>query len=218
MKNEFDEQLRKKYPNLYCYPGNNKIKTISFGCGDGWYPLLDVISELLMANNENTRAVQVKEKFGQLRFYHSGSDDYSLGVEMGALLLSSIICEDCGAAAKRRSKDGLIVTLCDNHHDGFDANRDDPKDLSGVEHLGFGRFWAEMVVILLDLCKWNSEQRNKPEAVLQISKSDDKLVIDIVVGDDFTKGMVDLFVGYANRVDEQTGLPHQNIGHSNDDL
>jgi hypothetical protein len=41
-------------------------------------------------------ASQVKEKFGGLRFYHNGGDDYIDGMISLAEHLSSRICEVCG--------------------------------------------------------------------------------------------------------------------------
>ena len=40
-----------------------------FSVGNGWYPLIDVLSELLAKQQIDIAAVQVKEKFGALRFY-----------------------------------------------------------------------------------------------------------------------------------------------------
>ena len=58
-------------------------------------------------------AIQVKEKYGGLRFYYSGGDDYIHGIVAMAENLSDITCEQCGKPGKQ-NKEGWIVTLCDD--------------------------------------------------------------------------------------------------------
>lgn len=62
-------------------------------------------------------AVQVKEKFGTLRFYYSGGDDFVSGIEHMAESMTAVTCETCGAPGKSRSG-GWIQTLCDAHAEG----------------------------------------------------------------------------------------------------
>lgn len=57
---------------------------------------------------------QIKEKFGTLRFYYVGGDDYIDGLEAMADSMSSVICEDCGKPGKLRSG-GWVRTLCEDH-------------------------------------------------------------------------------------------------------
>ena len=59
-------------------------------------------------------ATQVKEKFGTLRFYYSGGDDYCRGVESMADSMTAVTCETCGKPGKMR-RGGWIRTLCDEH-------------------------------------------------------------------------------------------------------
>ena len=59
-------------------------------------------------------AVQVKEKFGTLRFYYDGGDEYISGLVAMAESMSGCTCEECGAPGKQRSG-GWIQTLCDEH-------------------------------------------------------------------------------------------------------
>lgn len=55
---------------------------------------------------------QVKEKFGGLRFYFSGGDDYIEGLVHLAECLSYKICEDCGTTHNVGTTKGWITTLC----------------------------------------------------------------------------------------------------------
>lgn len=63
---------------------------------------------------EQVVAVQVKEKFGGLRFYYNGGDDYIRGVVSMAEAMSYVTCETCGAPGKLRG-DRWVQTLCDTH-------------------------------------------------------------------------------------------------------
>jgi len=55
---------------------------------------------------------QVKEKFGGLRMYFSGGDEYVSGLVDMAESFSYQICENCGEKGKP-NKGGWISTLCD---------------------------------------------------------------------------------------------------------
>ena len=63
-------------------------------------------------------ALQVKEKFGTLRFYTSGGDQYTRGVESMADAMSSVTCEECGNAGKLLTT-GWYRTLCKTHAEEF---------------------------------------------------------------------------------------------------
>lgn len=59
-------------------------------------------------------AVQVKEKFGTLRFYTHGGNDIIYALIGFAESMSGVTCEVCGAPGKRRGS-GWIYTSCDAH-------------------------------------------------------------------------------------------------------
>lgn len=59
-------------------------------------------------------ALQVKEKYGGLRFYYTGGDDVIEGMVSLAETLSFRTCEICGSPGKPR-RDGWVRTLCDSH-------------------------------------------------------------------------------------------------------
>ncbi|KWT98173.1 MULTISPECIES: hypothetical protein [unclassified Variovorax] len=59
-------------------------------------------------------AVQVKEKFGTLRFYVSGASDVQYAYIAFAEAMSARTCEVCGAPGELRNS-GWIRTLCDVH-------------------------------------------------------------------------------------------------------
>lgn len=65
---------------------------------------------------------QIKEKFGGLRFYYEGGDDYVSGVVDMAESWAGKTCETCGSLGTRRSG-GWIRTLCDIHEAEVQATR-----------------------------------------------------------------------------------------------
>lgn len=71
-------------------------------------------------------ASQVKEKFGTLRFYYYGGDDYCRGVEALADSMSAVTCEECGSPGKLLQQ-GWHRTLCETHakEQGYDWETED---------------------------------------------------------------------------------------------
>ena len=63
---------------------------------------------------------QVKEKFGTLRFYYSGGDDYISGLVSMAESMSGVTCETCGKPGTQ-TRGGWIKTIC-VEHGGQDFN------------------------------------------------------------------------------------------------
>ena len=59
-------------------------------------------------------AIQVKEKFGGLRFYYCGGDEYIRGVSALAESLSYVTCEVCGSSGTRNDG-GWLTVRCEQH-------------------------------------------------------------------------------------------------------
>jgi hypothetical protein len=57
---------------------------------------------------------QVKEKFGTLRFYYTGGDEYISGLVSMAESMSGVTCETCCNPGKSLGR-GWITTLCKEH-------------------------------------------------------------------------------------------------------
>ena len=84
--------------------------------GQGWQPLIEVLDEQLTALDPDYRIVQVKEKFGGLRYYIGMSEGCPNTDCINAIIktiesLSFRVCEDCGRPGETR-EDGWIRTLC----------------------------------------------------------------------------------------------------------
>lgn len=58
---------------------------------------------------------QVKEKFGSLRFYYQGGDEWCAGAVAMAEIATEKTCEYCGKPGKP-TKDGWIKILCPDCH------------------------------------------------------------------------------------------------------
>ena len=67
-------------------------------------------------------AEQVKEKFGTLRFYYRGGDEYIHGLAAMAEAMSARTCEGCGAPGKANSS-GWIKTMCQTCLDNREQQR-----------------------------------------------------------------------------------------------
>jgi hypothetical protein len=74
-------------------------------------------------------AVQVKEKFGTLRFYINGGDEAILHYIEMAEAMSAHTCEECGQPGKLRSG-GWIRTLCDDHKRESDDEQEENEKLN----------------------------------------------------------------------------------------
>ena len=87
-----------------------------FNCGDGWFDIIDDLSrritELDKRDGVQTEAVQVKEKFGTLRFYVDGGSEGVWEAISEAEGRSAVTCEECGKPGQLR-EGGWLRTLCD---------------------------------------------------------------------------------------------------------
>ncbi len=121
MKKDLESKLFEKYPKIFKKDESIDRNLMSFGfeCGDGWYWLIDQLCSCLQHHVDyndypQVEVAQVKEKFGGLRFYASGADDYLRGHIAFAESLSMSICETCGSIDDVSQTDdgGWIRTRC----------------------------------------------------------------------------------------------------------
>jgi len=132
MRQELDQQLCEKYPAMMVNRNKPMTETTmcwGFECGDGWYNILNAlmgnIQHHIDWNNQNfekgytqykqvpqVTLDQVKEKFGTLRFYYTGGDDYVRGLVTMAESMSAITCETCGNPGTQ-TRGGWIKTICE---------------------------------------------------------------------------------------------------------
>lgn len=133
MKPELDELLCQRYPKIFANRHGDPKETLmcwGFECGDGWYNIINQLCANIQHHVDwaqeqkekygrgegcsQVMAVQIKEKFGTLRFYTNGGDEQIRGMIRMAESMSAVTCEECGAPGKMRGRN-WIYTACDVH-------------------------------------------------------------------------------------------------------
>ena len=127
MNEKLDELLCQRYPKMMVNRDKPMMETCmcwGFECGDGWFNILDQLMGSIQHHidwkNKKEEVVaqvtlnQVKEKFGTLRFYYSGGDDYIDGLVTMAESMSGVTCEECGLPGTQ-TQGGWIKTACAAH-------------------------------------------------------------------------------------------------------
>ena len=112
MTEEHVKYLETVYPKLYGgrYSG--------FAIGDGWFSIIDHLSRTIQSHCDWSKTcppvtiAQVKEKFGSLRFYYDGGDEYIAGAVSMAESMAGVTCESCGVPGTSRGG-GWIHVACD---------------------------------------------------------------------------------------------------------
>lgn len=112
--------LFEKYPRIFIgkdRPITENLMPFGIECGDGWLWLIDnlcgCMQRYIDANEkEQVEALQVKEKFGTLRFYTNSCGDLIDGMIWFAEALSARICENCGSTVDIKATTGWISYLC----------------------------------------------------------------------------------------------------------
>ncbi len=89
----------------------------SDSCGSGWLPLIEDLVQKLIALGWNREVVQVKTKFGALRFYVAEHTEEMEKLIAQAENRSASVCERCGKPGVLRSGPPA-ETLCDEHGAG----------------------------------------------------------------------------------------------------
>jgi hypothetical protein len=118
MTPDLEKSITEKYPSLFANLGQ-KGSPMCFGLevGDGWAGIISTMCWIIDQKDaaKTFRFDQVKEKFGLLRVYHTGGNEYMAGVVRMACDISGAICEVCGQPGEQR-RGGWIKTLCDRCH------------------------------------------------------------------------------------------------------
>lgn len=134
MTEEQDNYLCTAYPKIFADRHSSMQTTAmcwGFECNSGWFRIIDTLCRQIQHHldwkNRNGEVVpqvvaeQVKEKFGTLRFYYRGGDDYIHGLAAMAEAMSGFTCEECGAPGEVRGG-GWVRTLCETHEEARQAD------------------------------------------------------------------------------------------------
>lgn len=125
VKHDWRERLVETYPDLFRSADPPRVQGWP-AVGDGWRDLLeracDRIRATVRADGGWFQSTQIKEKFGELRFYWTGtlSPEAAARVEDAIKLAearSARTCEVCGAAGRLYGPIWLL-TRCDTHNEG----------------------------------------------------------------------------------------------------
>lgn len=127
--------LRAKYPKIF--PNGAPV----FDCKDGWLDLIDRLCARLQAAADAGQidqpiAVQVKEKFGTMKFYAYPRAGLALNWTREAERASGTVCEVCGAPGQIRRSGLCFMTRCDACAPAgaaiYDRDKDGDVPWSGV--------------------------------------------------------------------------------------
>ena len=86
-------------------------------CDEGWHEIISNVCAIVENRIKNRKIsdfkfVQIKEKFGGLRMYFEGGDDYISGAVSVAERVSFRTCEITGNLGALCKKGGWLKTLC----------------------------------------------------------------------------------------------------------
>lgn len=96
-----------------------------YECEDGWAALIVECHERLSEIDPNYKILQIKEKFGGLRYYFTPSESLDQSLVNQMIKIASYcearsfhICEICGNPGKLNTKLRWHKTLCEKHTEG----------------------------------------------------------------------------------------------------
>ena len=122
MTPEKDRELRQRYPLVFA---GRLLNDEPIRCNDGWFDLLDklcaTLEQLIAAlpdadDRQAHRAVQVKEKFGALRFYTDRVVDKQIADAIAkAERASTTVCDICSKPGELGTHKGVVATRCAEH-------------------------------------------------------------------------------------------------------
>lgn len=123
MTPELDALLCHRHPQLFQHRHADP-QTCAMGrgvqCGDGWFDLIDTLCERLQQETEHAdapqaAAMQVKQKWGRLRFSVEPATERQRAMIDMAEALSARLCEQCGRPGQMRSIGSFRTPRCAKH-------------------------------------------------------------------------------------------------------
>lgn len=110
------KELVAKFPKIF-----SRVKY--FECKEGWseiiYDMCHLIQYVVDTDPlcEQVVAIQVKEKFGSLRFYYYGGNARVRNLVEAYSHKTKTICEVCGSEGTMLKEDYWLRVRCDKHKD-----------------------------------------------------------------------------------------------------
>jgi hypothetical protein len=130
---QFAAHMEERFPEIF-----KGQKYGGFAVGEGWWPMLESLCEIIQSHIKHhkdcppIKIEQIKEKFGGLRFYYQGGDEFIHGSVWMAESMSHKLCEECGSPGERRNG-GWIRTLCSTHEQERNQRLEDQARKDGLE-------------------------------------------------------------------------------------
>jgi hypothetical protein len=134
MQKELEQRVVERWPTWFQTEGDIRCTAMprGFEHGDGWFDILwrlcedlePLVTEMERAGGRQFEVLQVKEKFGGLRFYVNCRRNEAIRQRIGIAADESFhTCEVCGEPGELR-EERWIKTLCDEH----DASGQEAED------------------------------------------------------------------------------------------
>lgn len=125
MNKALEQKMVERWPTWFNTEGDVRETAMPWGFthDDGWFDLLwrlcedlePLVAEFERATERQFEVLQVKEKFGGLRFYVNCRNDAAIRQRIGTAAQESFrTCEICGQPGELR-EGSWIKTLCDKH-------------------------------------------------------------------------------------------------------
>jgi hypothetical protein len=104
-----------------------------YGCiaPDGWQKIVEETDEMLAYLDPDYEILQIKEKYGTLRYYFGTSHEpdtmeYKImhALEWAAEFRSGNVCQKCGKFGETRWKLPWVQTLCDEHYEPYEEKNE----------------------------------------------------------------------------------------------
>ena len=122
---EFEKRMHERFPEMFSKPYGG------FAVGKGWWKIIESLCANIQAHidwkNERKETcnqgdgceqvvvAQIKEKFGGLRFYYEGGDEFIQGMVRMSEAWAANTCEVCGEPGVTVPTYGWVSTLCEKH-------------------------------------------------------------------------------------------------------
>ena len=206
MDKVLEQRLHRNYPSVFneLMAGSELSKYCQMGCSDGWYHIIDVAAALLAIHSPHAEAVQIKEKFGMLRFYQRNADNYTNGVIQIADLVSGRTCEQCGNPGLLYSASGWMQTHCIGHATPeLSANTVHSASTKKIRSIGYG--WSRLINGLQDLINRGLEPEPRQKLKLINKIVDGRLQVKLIGEHEVARGAVDFVNRYAAKIDQDSG-------------
>lgn len=123
MRQDLQEILYTEFPKIFRerhLPCTKTAMCWGIECPDTWFRIIHTLCWTIqrIIDSDNTipqvEAVQVKEKFGTLRFYYRGGNAKIRELIHTAKNLNETICAECGSKEDVKPTKGWITYLCKN--------------------------------------------------------------------------------------------------------